>query len=152
MRKRRILPATWPSTRWPLSSLTRNIAFGSASTTSPSNSTLSSLAMARRTLPAPARRSAGSAGCRAARVGRPLRRRLIGVGRELLLLLGLLGAGTAAAAGAPALAGPAVVDRPGAALRRVRGRGGGPGRARLRNGRGAGSRGRLHGRVLVGPP
>src|SRR3954469_1603856 len=44
MRKRRILPATWPSTWWPLSSCTRNMAFGSASTTSPSNSTLSSFA------------------------------------------------------------------------------------------------------------
>src|ERR687897_3928480 len=42
MRKRRILPATWPSTSWPLSSCTRNIAFGRASTTSPSNSTFSS--------------------------------------------------------------------------------------------------------------
>src|SRR3954453_16092688 len=45
IRKRRILPATCPSTVWPLSSWTRNMAFGSASTTSPSNSTLSSLAM-----------------------------------------------------------------------------------------------------------
>src|SRR4051794_22139285 len=44
MRKRRILPATCPSTSWPLSSFTRNIAFGSASTTSPSNSTFSSFA------------------------------------------------------------------------------------------------------------
>src|SRR3954464_8190467 len=44
MRNRRIFPATWPSTSWPLSSCTRNIAFGSASTTSPSNSTFSSLA------------------------------------------------------------------------------------------------------------
>src|ERR1700754_3500474 len=44
IRNRRILPATWPSTSWPLSSCTRNIAFGSASTTSPSNSTLSSFA------------------------------------------------------------------------------------------------------------
>src|SRR5947209_7703185 len=43
IRKRRILPATWPSTVWPLSSWTRNMAFGSASTTSPSNSTFSSL-------------------------------------------------------------------------------------------------------------
>src|SRR3712207_55641 len=42
--KRRIFPATWPSTSWPLSSCTRNMAFGSASTTSPSNSTLSSFA------------------------------------------------------------------------------------------------------------
>src|ERR687897_1565199 len=42
--KRRILPATWPRTSWPLSSCTRNIAFGSASMTSPSNSTFSSLA------------------------------------------------------------------------------------------------------------
>src|SRR5919204_823469 len=44
MRKRRILPATCPSTSWPLSSCTRNMAFGSASTTSPSNSTFSSFA------------------------------------------------------------------------------------------------------------
>src|SRR4051812_30179489 len=44
MRKRRIFPATCPSTSWPLSSCTRNIALGSASTTSPSNSTLSSFA------------------------------------------------------------------------------------------------------------
>src|SRR5439155_15711560 len=44
MRKRRILPATWPSTSCPLSSCTRNMAFGSASTTSPSNSTFSSFA------------------------------------------------------------------------------------------------------------
>src|SRR3954471_14791663 len=43
MRKRRIFPATWPSTSWPLSSCTRNMAFGRASTTSPSNSTFSSL-------------------------------------------------------------------------------------------------------------
>src|SRR4051812_41100376 len=47
MRKRRILPATWPSTSWPLSSCTRNIAFGSASSTSPSNSTFSSLGIGR---------------------------------------------------------------------------------------------------------
>src|SRR4051794_19560478 len=46
MRKRRILPAQWPSTSWPLSSCTRNIAFGSASTTSPSNSTFSSFGKA----------------------------------------------------------------------------------------------------------
>src|SRR4051812_40330288 len=44
MRNRRILPATCPSTSWPLSSCTRNMAFGSASTTSPSNSTFSSFA------------------------------------------------------------------------------------------------------------
>src|SRR5215212_10599937 len=43
MRKRRILPATWPRTTWSLSSLTRNIAFGRASITSPSSSTFSSL-------------------------------------------------------------------------------------------------------------
>src|SRR3712207_6290207 len=43
-RNRRILPATWPRTSWPLSSCTRNMAFGSASTTSPSNSTFSSFA------------------------------------------------------------------------------------------------------------
>src|SRR5215210_6509867 len=43
MRNRRILPATCPSTTWPLSSCTLNIAFGSASITSPSNSTFSSL-------------------------------------------------------------------------------------------------------------
>src|SRR6478609_5235298 len=45
MRKRRIFPATWPSTVWSLSSRTRNIAFGRASITSPSSSTLSSLDM-----------------------------------------------------------------------------------------------------------
>src|SRR5215218_8551024 len=50
MRKRRILPATWPRTSWPLSSCTRNIAFGSASTTSPSNSTFSSFAKTYMTL------------------------------------------------------------------------------------------------------
>src|ERR671910_3254986 len=44
IRKRRILPATWPRTSCPLSSCTRNMAFGSASTTSPSNSTFSSFA------------------------------------------------------------------------------------------------------------
>src|SRR4051812_32590062 len=44
IRNRRILPATWPSTSCPLSSCTRNMAFGSASVTSPSNSTLSSFA------------------------------------------------------------------------------------------------------------
>ena len=38
------LPATWARTAWPLSSCTRNIAFGSASTTSPSNSIFSSFA------------------------------------------------------------------------------------------------------------
>src|SRR4051812_45981198 len=43
MRWRRILPATWPRTMWSLSSFTLNIAFGRASTTSPSNSTFSSL-------------------------------------------------------------------------------------------------------------
>src|SRR3712207_2648973 len=43
-RNRRILPATWPSTSCPLSSCTRNMALGSASTTSPSNSTFSSFA------------------------------------------------------------------------------------------------------------
>src|ERR1035441_7985237 len=42
--KRRILPATCPSTTCSLSSFTRNIAFGRASITSPSNSTLSSFA------------------------------------------------------------------------------------------------------------
>src|ERR1700733_14774873 len=43
IRNRRILPATWPSTtRSMLSSFTRNIALGKASTTSPSNSTFSS--------------------------------------------------------------------------------------------------------------
>src|SRR5580704_16816258 len=43
IRKRRIFPATWPrTTRSMLSSFTRNIAFGRASTTSPSSSTFSS--------------------------------------------------------------------------------------------------------------
>src|SRR5687768_16590286 len=41
----RILPLTWASTRWPLSSSTRNIAFGSGSTTVPSTSIASSLGM-----------------------------------------------------------------------------------------------------------
>src|SRR5688500_4523584 len=50
IRKRRILPATWPSTSCPLSSCTRNMAFGSASTTSPSNSTFSSFAKPDRAL------------------------------------------------------------------------------------------------------
>src|SRR3954471_7579869 len=40
---RRIFPATCPRTMWSLSSFTRNMAFGRASTTSPSNSTFSSL-------------------------------------------------------------------------------------------------------------
>ena len=45
-RKRRIFPATWPRTvRSMLSSFTRNIALGRASTTSPSSSTFSSLGM-----------------------------------------------------------------------------------------------------------
>src|SRR5215216_4788512 len=44
IRNRLIFPATWPSTSCPLSSCTRNMAFGRASTTSPSNSTLSSFA------------------------------------------------------------------------------------------------------------
>src|SRR5919106_5121300 len=50
IRKRRILPATWPRTSCPLSSCTRNMAFGSASTTSPSNSTFSSFAKPDRVL------------------------------------------------------------------------------------------------------
>src|SRR5918992_3150112 len=50
MRNRRILPATCPSTSWPLSSCTLNIALGSASTTSPSNSTFSSFAKPDRVL------------------------------------------------------------------------------------------------------
>src|SRR3954467_12327401 len=45
MRKRRILPARWPRTSWPLSSFTRNIRLGRASVISPSNSTFSSTAM-----------------------------------------------------------------------------------------------------------
>src|SRR5712691_3896635 len=39
----RILPLTWASTRWPFSNSTRNIAFGSGSTTVPSTSIASSL-------------------------------------------------------------------------------------------------------------
>src|SRR5262245_5834352 len=39
----RILPDTWASTLWPLSSSTRNIALGSGSTTVPSTSIASSL-------------------------------------------------------------------------------------------------------------
>src|SRR3989442_11661984 len=41
----RILPLTCASTRWPLSSSTRNIAFGSGSPTVPSTSIASSLGM-----------------------------------------------------------------------------------------------------------
>src|SRR5262249_38976181 len=42
----RILPDTWARTLWPLSSSTRNMAFGSGSTTVPSTSMASSLVMA----------------------------------------------------------------------------------------------------------
>src|SRR6267142_4780748 len=45
MKFMRILPLTCASTRWPLSSSTRNIAFGSGSTTVPSTSIASSLGM-----------------------------------------------------------------------------------------------------------
>src|SRR5262245_45622189 len=45
MKFMRIFPLTCASTRWPLSSSTRNIAFGSGSTTVPSTSIASSLAM-----------------------------------------------------------------------------------------------------------
>src|SRR3954465_5403413 len=64
MRKRRILPATCPSTSWSLSSFTRNIALGRASTTSPSNSTFSSFAMhgERSSPPAVDRRGGGGRG------------------------------------------------------------------------------------------
>src|SRR5258706_2536889 len=60
----RILPLTCASTRWPLSSSTRNIAFGSGSTTVPSTSIASSLGIAlsggsRR--PVPARQYLGPA-------------------------------------------------------------------------------------------
>src|SRR5215208_3129854 len=51
IRKRRILPATWPRTTWSLSSFTRNMALGRASMTSPSNSTFSSLAIPAGTVP-----------------------------------------------------------------------------------------------------
>src|SRR3954451_21078181 len=80
IRKRRILPATWPRTMWSLSSFTRNIALGRASTTSPSNSTFSSFAMhGERSSPpaahlAPERRLAGW-GDAADRGGRRRRRR-----------------------------------------------------------------------------
>ena len=47
MKFMRILPDTWASTLWPFSSSTRNIALGSGSTTVPSTSIASSLAMAR---------------------------------------------------------------------------------------------------------
>src|SRR5580765_1553455 len=43
----RILPDTCASTRWPLSSATRNIALGNGSTTVPSTSIASSLVMIR---------------------------------------------------------------------------------------------------------
>src|SRR5688572_23314696 len=46
MKFMRILPLTCASTRWPLSSSTRNIAFGSGSTTVPSTSIASSLGIA----------------------------------------------------------------------------------------------------------
>src|SRR5687768_8430364 len=45
MKFMRILPETWASTRCPLSSSTRNIAFGNGSTTVPSTSIASSLAI-----------------------------------------------------------------------------------------------------------
>src|ERR1700704_4858364 len=45
MKFMRILPLTCASTRWPLSSSTRNIAFGSGSTTVPSTSIASSFGM-----------------------------------------------------------------------------------------------------------
>src|SRR3954470_24955840 len=83
MRKRRILPATWPRTSWPLSSCTRNMAFGRASTTSPSNSTFSSFAkppaLYQSPRSAPRGRSAGrrAAGAGALGVRRPLGRGLV---------------------------------------------------------------------------
>src|SRR3954452_6826843 len=102
MRKRRILPATWPRTTWSLSSFSRKMAFGKASMTSPSNSTFSSLAMPSGTVAVDGsagggRRRASCAvlpGARSALPGRrgsrrllgvrrPLRRRLVGVGRVL---------------------------------------------------------------------
>ena len=46
MKCMRILPDTWASTLCPFSSSTRNIALGSGSTTVPSTSIASSLAMA----------------------------------------------------------------------------------------------------------
>src|SRR5215510_10483843 len=46
MKFMRILPDTWASTLWPLSSSTRNMALGSGSTTVPSTSIASSLAIA----------------------------------------------------------------------------------------------------------
>src|SRR5499433_959474 len=48
MKFMRILPDTWASTLWPLSSSTRNMALGSGSTTVPSTSIASSLAMSGR--------------------------------------------------------------------------------------------------------
>src|ERR1700750_3039965 len=102
IRKRRILPATWPRTTWSLSSLTRNMALGRASMTSPSNSTFSSLAMPSGTVAVDGSAGAWRRGARTAvltgrggplrgrggarrrlRVGRPLRGRLVGVGRVL---------------------------------------------------------------------
>src|ERR687894_547656 len=83
MRKRRILPATWPSTSWPLSSCTLNIAFGSASTTSPSNSTFSSLGNPDRVLSS----LAGGASSDRSHV---CRLRALGAPAELVLDLGAL--------------------------------------------------------------
>src|SRR5215470_5210563 len=45
MKFMRIFPETWASTLWPFSSSTRNIAFGSGSTTVPSTSIASSFGM-----------------------------------------------------------------------------------------------------------
>src|SRR3979490_3112797 len=50
MKFMRILPLTCASTRWPLSSSTRNIAFGNGSTTVPSTSIASSFGIALRYL------------------------------------------------------------------------------------------------------
>src|SRR5215210_849494 len=92
IRNRRILPATCPSTSWPLSSCTRNMAFGSASTTSPSNSTFSSFAKAAILISARGLRPAALAVALVAPAGvrRRLWRGLVGVRVEALVVAALV--------------------------------------------------------------
>src|SRR5204863_2915265 len=90
MRKRRILPATCPRTVWPLSSWTRNMALGSASTTSPSNSTFSSFATRAGRYSTARTRATALAAARRVHLGLGLRRRLVEVGVVALELLALL--------------------------------------------------------------
>src|SRR4051812_20389075 len=119
MRKRRILPATCPRTVWPLSSSTRNMALGSASTTSPSNSTFSSLDTAR-SYARSARAGASVVACRRRLgLGRLLRRRLVQVGVIAAVALRLALRLAVAVAVAVVLARPGG-RRAGAGLRRRR--------------------------------